>query len=250
MSTTKSSIDKDGESSFQNGIVNKSLATNLIAVGLLAASFAIPESSLKHFVYNIALFALAGAATNWLAVHMLFEKIPGLYGSGVIQARFEEFKAGIFKLVMENFFTEENFQTFAHSALDHGIDAKQIEEQIDFNEAFDGFLDVVKNSSLGGMLAMFGGAKALEPLREPFIEEFKARIESTIEKLDLSKTDLHFDAFQPTVEKLVQGKLDQLEPQDVKRIVERMIKTHLGWLVVWGGICGGVIGAVNSYVHP
>ena len=39
-------------------------------------------------------FALSGGITNWIAIHMLFEKIP-FYGSGVIPKRFEEFKTGI-----------------------------------------------------------------------------------------------------------------------------------------------------------
>ena len=41
------------------------------------------------------LFALSGGLTNWLAIHMLFERIPFLYGSGVIPERFEDFKQGI-----------------------------------------------------------------------------------------------------------------------------------------------------------
>ena len=35
---------------------------------------------------------------------MLFEKVPFLYGSGVIPAHFEEFKQGINNLMMEQFF--------------------------------------------------------------------------------------------------------------------------------------------------
>jgi hypothetical protein len=43
---------------------------------------------------------------------MLFEKVPGLYGSGVIPARFEDFKDGIRELIMQQFFTEENIDRF------------------------------------------------------------------------------------------------------------------------------------------
>ena len=60
----------------------------------------------------LGLFALSGAITNWLAIHMLFEKVPLLYGSGVIPARFEEFKLAIRQLMMEQFFTEENIDRF------------------------------------------------------------------------------------------------------------------------------------------
>jgi hypothetical protein len=30
-------------------------------------------------------------------------------------------------------------------------------------------------------------------------------------------------------------------------MVKKIIKVHLGWLVVWGGIFGGVLGAVFSF---
>ncbi|MCX9561827.1 DUF445 domain-containing protein, partial [Vibrio cholerae] len=29
-------------------------------------------------------------------------------------------------------------------------------------------------------------------------------------------------------------------------IVQKMIKEHLGWLVIWGGVFGGVIGLVSA----
>ena len=49
-------------------------------------------------------FALSGGLTNWLAIHMLFEKVPILYGSGVIPERFEDFKQGIRELILTEFF--------------------------------------------------------------------------------------------------------------------------------------------------
>lgn len=57
----------------------------------------------QPLVLSVGLFAFSGALTNWLAVHMLFEKVPGLYGSGVIPARFEQFKQAIADLMMEQF---------------------------------------------------------------------------------------------------------------------------------------------------
>jgi hypothetical protein len=29
-----------------------------------------------------------------------------------------------------------------------------------------------------------------------------------------------------------------------------MIKKHLGWLVVWGGFFGGLIGLIAGYLNP
>lgn len=242
------SVDRGGESGQQGGFpllamhMNKSLLTNLIAFGVAVTGFLLPEGPAKPFVYFAGLFALSGAVTNWLAVHMLFEKVPGLYGSGVVVARFDEFKQAIFNLVMENFFTEENFAQFADVALHQGVKRETIEQMIDMDAAYDGFLRVVAESKFGGMLNMFGGPKALEPLREPFKARMGDQISSIMEQLDLTKSNLHFETFRPTVEALIKGKLDQLEPQQVKEIVERMIRDHLGWLVVWGGAFGGLIG--------
>lgn len=229
--------------------MNKSLIANLASALICVIGLSMPDSELKPFVLNAGLFSLSGALTNWLAVHMLFEKVPGLYGSGVIVDRFEDFKHGIYTLVMENFFTEENFAQFTDAALHQGLNRETIESVVDLDQGFDGFLDVIAKSKFGGMLSLVGGLKALEPLRDPFKREFGTRIATVIDELDLTQSDLHFEKFRPTVEKLVEGKLDQLEPMDVKRILERMIREHLQWLVVWGGVFGGLIGLVATFAR-
>ena len=50
------------------------------------------------------------------------------------------------------------------------------------------------------------------------------------------------------VDKIVAARLDELTPEDVKRIVQDMIHEHLGWLVVWGGVFGGLIGLLSATV--
>ena len=47
------------------------------------------------------------------------------------------------------------------------------------------------------------------------------------------------------VEGIVNRRLEELTPQMVKKIVQDMIKKHLGWLVVWGGVFGGLIGLLT-----
>ena len=82
-------------------MVSKSLTTNLVALALIGASYLSPKNS--ETMYLTGLFALSGGITNWLAIHMLFEKVPFFYGSGVVPSRFEEFKLGIKRLVMNEF---------------------------------------------------------------------------------------------------------------------------------------------------
>jgi len=229
--------------------MNKSLATNLAAAALLCTGILLPDAPHRDYILNAGIFALAGALTNWLAVHMLFERVPGLYGSGVIAARFEEFKAAIQKLVVESFFTEENFAKFADTALQGSFDPALIEEKVDLDSLFEGFLEVVANSKFGGMLSMFGGMKVLEPLREPFKEEFRARIQQIVARLDLSQSQDSYTKVKPLIDSMVQGKLDELTPDQVKQILSELIREHLGWLVLWGGVFGSLLGLASTFMQ-
>ncbi|CAH0528678.1 DUF445 domain-containing protein [Vibrio hippocampi] len=233
--------------------MNKSLVTNFIALALLAAGYL----TQNHIVLYAGLFAFSGAITNWLAVHMLFEKVPGLYGSGVIPSRFEEFKLAIKHLMMEQFFTDENIDRFLSQELgsSNQLDLEPIMECIDLNPTFDSLVNVIEQSSFGGMIAMFGGKEALEPLKAPFVEKMQQSIVE-ISQSDTVKQALKQQLESPSmlkevkenVEAIIDQRLNELTPQLVKQIVQTMIKQHLGWLVVWGGVFGGIIGVISACV--
>lgn len=231
--------------------MNKSIVTNLLALLITLSGYLLSQP----IVFSIGLFALSGAFTNWLAVHMLFEKVPGLYGSGIIPARFEEFKVGIRQLIMEQFFTQENIQRFLASGESDGsqLDLTPIIEKVDLNPAFDGLIEVIEQSSFGAMLAMVGGSEALQPMREPFIakmthsiieltqtDEFNTNIKTL-----LAQSNIADDMFDK-VSSIIEQRLNELTPKLVKEIVQAMIQKHLGWLVVWGGIFGGLFGLIAA----
>ena len=48
------------------------------------------------------------------------------------------------------------------------------------------------------------------------------------------------------IEQMIDARLDVLTPKMVKEIVQNFIKEHLGWLVVWGGFFGGLIGLISA----
>lgn len=238
--------------------MNKSLITNLIAVGLVGSGLA-AETPVREPLLTTGLFALAGGVTNWLAVHMLFEKVPGLYGSGVISARFEDFKAGIQNLVMEQFFSKDNLDRFFSEMVTeddaHHLDFSEIIEQTDLAPTYEGLVATIMESSFGSMLSMFGGAGALEPLKEPFINKMKQALNDmahsdsfqTSVRAKLTSAPVSDDIHQQ-IEFVVQARLDELTPQMVKQIIQIMIREHLGWLVVWGGVFGGLIGLATSFL--
>ena len=145
-------------------MLDKSLTTNIGALAIIAASYLLPKHN--EIIYLIGLFALSGGITNWLAIHMLFEKVPFLYGSGVIPSRFEEFKLGIKQLVMTEFFSPQNINVFAEQQTEDF--SANIHNIIDSDRVFDGLVEAIEGSSLGSMLAILGGRKALQILKSLF----------------------------------------------------------------------------------
>ena len=235
-------------------IFDKRIWTNLIAATLVVFGFWTSEPW-SNILLNIGLFSLSGALTNWVAVYMLFERVPGIYGSGVIPLHFEDFKLGIHRLIMLQFFDRKNLVKFFKGAdvSKYLPDLKQAFKEINLNPAFDSLLEVIQNSSFGPMLSMAGGIQALEPLREPFNEKMhlvvqKIAVSEPFQQALREKQD-EFTASQDLHQKIdgiVTDRLEELTPEMVKEIIENMIQKHLGWLVVWGGVFGGLIGLLTS----
>ena len=223
---------------------------NVASLLLVAVSFYAPND-IEEYLYYAGLFAFSGAVTNQLAIHMLFEKVPFLYGSGIIALKFETFKDSIKNLIMNEFFTKEQLDAF-FAQEETKINLSPIIEKTDFTPAYEALKQSVMESSFGGMLSMFGGEKALEPLKDIFIVKLKSSILSivnsdTFNKMlqnSLTHSSVSSDLIEK-IEKIVDTRLEQLTPAMVKDIVKNMIKEYLSWLVFWGGVFGGLIGLIS-----
>ena len=235
-------------------LINKSFASNLISLCIFLIGM-IMSGPYQDYVLNAGLFALSGGITNWLAIHMLFERVPGFYGSGVIQLRFDEFKMGIRKLIMEQFFSKSQIGGVLDTAVDasekiEGYLQKEVRE-LNLDAAFDSLIDVIMSSSFSSMISMIGGREALNPLKDPFIERLREYFQAQFlnsSLLDKVKVVLRagFDEeeIHGKITLIIDQRLDQMTPQMVKEIVQEMIQKHLGWLVVWGCAFGGLIGLI------
>ncbi|MDP5134370.1 DUF445 domain-containing protein [Rheinheimera baltica] len=235
--------------------MNKNVVTNGVAAIVTLLGWYLQQP----VILSVGLFALSGALTNALAIHMLFEKVPLLYGSGVIPARFEEFKTGIYQLVMTQFFSSDNIDRFLadkQQSRSHAFNFAPVIEQTDLSPAFDSLVKVVEQSSFGGMLGMFGGTAALTPLKEPFIAKLKLSLVEVSQSDDFNQLVLaqldqpeQLEGIRAQVDTIVQQRLNELTPALVKDIIQQMIRQHLGWLVVWGGVFGGLIGLLAALIQ-
>lgn len=216
-------------------MLNKSLITNIIAIILIIIGYLC-----NNIILTIGIFAFSGAVTNWLAIHMLFEKIPFLYGSGVIANRFADFKIAIKNLIINEFFNKQHIENFFSD--NEVISPDSINKKIDFDNIFENLTGTIMESQFGSMLSMFGGKEALTPLKEPVIQKLQEII------IDFAKNNSNnqdvLNNIASKIEKIIDNRLNQLTPKMVKDIISDMIKKHLGWLVVWGGFFGGLIGAI------
>ena len=231
--------------------MDKGWITNGVSMSLVVASYGF-EGGVGSALRSAGLFALSGAITNQLAIHMLFEKVPFLYGSGIILDRFESIREALKNLIMEQFFTPEKIESFIASQ-ERSIDLTPIIEQTDFTPAYTALVKSVMESPMGGMLGMFGGEALIAKLKEPFLEKIKA---STIE---ISQSDSFMNALNEhvhqgsshlagTIDSIVESRLAELTPLMVKEMIHNLIKEHLGWLVVWGGVFGGLIGLFSVFI--
>jgi uncharacterized membrane protein YheB (UPF0754 family) len=233
-------------------LLNKSFVTNLVAVVIIVIGYISP--TLQDLIKSIGFFALSGAITNWLAIYMLFEKVPYLYGSGVIPDRFEEFKLSIKQLMMQQFFTANNIEHFIETEEQQGSKMLNLEpllNAVDYDRIYESLVSSIMGSSFGGMLVMMGGEEALVPLKEPFTEKMKITLTAIVEsdrfkaalKQGLDAHKIGIDIVDK-IEAVIDKRLNELTPQLVKEMVQAIIREHLGWLVVWGGIFGGLMGAL------
>jgi len=234
---------------------DKALITNTAAFLVVVIGLLLPEGNI---VLTVGLFALSGAITNWLAVHMLFEKVPLMYGSGVIPSRFEEFKVAIKALIMKQFFNQDNLKRFIadeEASITQWLKPGKLVDNINYDTLFERLVEAIMASSFGSMLEMIGGAEALGGLKDSFIEKIKLSLNEMVSSESFQAsvansidTEALGSDMAQKIEIIVDKRLAELTPELVKQIVQEMIKAHLGWLVVWGGVVGAIIGLVAGAV--
>jgi uncharacterized membrane protein YheB (UPF0754 family) len=235
--------------------IDKSLLTNSIAAFIIILGYISPI--LSETFKAIGFFAFSGAITNWLAIHMLFEKVPYLYGSGIIPDRFEEFKTSIKSLMMKQFFTVENIENFIEIEEEQGsrvLNLQPLLDAVDYDKIYEGLVTSIMTSSFGAMLMMMGGEEALAPLKQPFTEKMQFTLAEMVESERFKQALQHGlnahkigEDLTGKIEIVIDKRLSELTPQMVKEMVQAIIKAHLGWLVVWGGVFGGFLGLIFGF---
>lgn len=83
----------------------------LMVIGILLHSKYSDSTFVKYFL-AFGLFGFAGGITNWLAVKMLFDKIPFIVGSGVIPRQFKVIRETVKDTIMKTFFDGDYLESY------------------------------------------------------------------------------------------------------------------------------------------
>ena len=110
-------------------------------------------------------------------------------------------------------------------------------------------LEAIETSKLGSMLSIIGGREALMPIKDPVINKLKEIIKNKLDGTFNNDDNSIAKDVKIGIEKALNSKLDELDPQGIKIIIENMIRKHLGWLIVWGGVFGGLFGLLFSLIQ-
>eukprot|EP00040_Diaphanoeca_grandis_P034025 m.209438 g.209438 ORF g.209438 m.209438 type:complete len:348 (-) comp33039_c4_seq1:280-1323(-) len=198
----------------------------------------------------IGVFGFSGGITNFIAIKMLFDRVPGLIGSGIITKQFKEIRQTVMDTVLETFFDSEFLGKYIGEKATELEDSKYIQKKIrsileceDIDKVVDKHLNMIMTRPEGMMLMMVGmDGMSLKPMVLPFIHNLDSEIAPMVTShIDPSKM-IDTKAIRSQVQELMQTKMEMLTPEMVKGLVEDMIRKHLGWLIVWGNIFGGLIG--------
>ena len=226
----------------------------IMLTGILLKHFV--DDFFSRFVLAFGLFGFAGGITNWLAVKMLFDKIPFLFGSGVIPRQFKEIRRAIKDAVLQMFFDKSFLQKYLGprsrellKSLDLANILKNLMNDPDFDQLLiEKLTDISKRPEgmmLQTMATMFGGVELMAPTLKPMLLHFgQEMVNILVEKFDPEKV-LSVEKIRNELDILMEEKLLQLTPERVKEIMEGVIRNHLGWLVIWGNVFGGIIGIIS-----
>ena len=224
----------------------KGNVSNLISLALLITGLwgRVAEVTGSEWVLAVGLFGFAGGATNWLAVKMLFDRVPLLYGSGVIPARFRAIREAVKDAIMRYFFDEEYLERFFDERMagdDVGEKVQTVLASDEVDAIIDRKLEELADSPQGMMLQLVG-TQTVKPLVKQFVIGFG----SEIAPLLADEASVDVSAMRAQVDGLLETKLEELTPDRVKEMMEEVIREHLGWLIVWGNVFGGTIGLLSK----
>ena len=185
------------------------LVNTALALGILVGFFTDPATG--TVLKTLGLYGLSGSITNSLAITMIFHRIPGLFGSGIIEKNFDSFKSKLKETLISHLFND-------------GLEIHSWNISLFADELYTR----LKESNLS-LITQFIS-------REHLVQLLNDLDLSAIFKQAVGRDQL--DVF-------LTRQIDKLSPDQVKALIMHIIEEHLQWLVLWGAIFGVIFGIAS-----
>jgi uncharacterized membrane protein YheB (UPF0754 family) len=177
---------------------------------------------LGHYLNNhygliletLSLYGLSGSITNSLAIIMIFHRIPGLIGSGIIEKNFDSFKKKLKETLMIHLFNT-------------GLQ--------------------IENWNIEGLSTQL--YEGLKKSNMAILTQFISRdhLASLLKDIDLSKL-LNQALPEDQLDLFLENQINKLTPDQIKNLITHILEEHLQWLVLWGAVFGIFFGIVSFFV--
>ena len=253
----------EGLAAYMNKGDLSNLFTFCIMLLALICRAAAGATTFLDYLLAFGLFGFAGGITNWLAIKMLFDVVHigpfMLVGSGVIPRQFKAIRLTVKNTIMKTFFDEEYMGRYLRDR------SKSLLSSVDLSSKLESLLnkpdmDVTlaakfaematkpEGMMLNSIAQMFGGTAQLVPVVKPMLISFGREMATMLtDKFDPLEY-VSVERVRQEIDSLMEEKLQMLTPEIVKQLMEEVIRSHLGWLIVWGNIFGGFIGILSKAV--
>lgn len=224
-----------------------------------STSGACNEALLHAARYLIAfgLFGFAGGFTNWVALQMLFYRIPLVYGSGVIPSRHKKIRETVKNVVLSAFFDEGFLDKYVGQKIvqmatvhDAGKRLQAVLQSAAVEQLINAKLDGLFSQSEGDVLRMIGICREkLKPMIRPLLLSLAADLAPGIANKLAGSKGTTVVWLKRELDAYMTLRLQELTKYRTTSLLRQIIGRHLGWIVVWGTVFGALVGLLCEAIN-
>ena len=166
--------------------------------------------------------------------------------------RFKEIREVVKDTIMKTFFDGPYLENYMSSkgsemlsGMDLGAKLRAVLETPEVDEMISNQLEGLAAKPEGMMLAMMN----IEPaMLKPLVKPSSSGWPTTSRRCSASSSTCRrcSPSTSCAPRSIADDQLKELTPEKVKGLMEEVIRTHLGWLVVWGNVFGSLIGILST----
>ncbi|XP_063692530.1 uncharacterized protein LOC134824551 isoform X2 [Bolinopsis microptera] len=212
------------------------------------------SQSAGKYLLSIGLFAFSGGFTNWIAIQMLFYKIPLIYGSGVLRRRYKAIRCAMKDMILGTFFQPEFLNKYIPQKLREAAAEADVENKINLflntetgQKIIEDKIDQISASPEGQLVeSMDINVGTFKPLIKPVIVSFLSDLGPSVlnHLIEPDNGALNLDKLRDELNRYMCERMLEVTPQMIQDIMYTVVLQYLGWLIVWGCVFGGVMGVI------